>query len=100
MKITRWDKPQKPNLEELKKLLKEEGTTPTVWIDEPGTYYENHAHTFAEIRWVVSGKMRYGVGNEEFILGPGDRLDLPAGTVHWARVEGDEPVIYLCASRH
>ena len=44
-------------------------------------------------------KMRYGVNNEEFVLGPGDRLDLPAGTIHWARVEGDEPVVYLCASK-
>ncbi len=99
MKITRWDKPEKPKLEELKKLLKEEGTNPFVWVDEPGTFYENHSHVYDEIRWVVSGKMRYGVGNEEFILGPGDRLDLPAGIIHWAKVEGDESVIYLCASK-
>ncbi len=99
MKITRWDKPHKPDIEELKNILRQEGTHPFVWIDEPGTYYGDHSHTFDEVRWVVSGKMRYGVGEEEFVLGPGDRLDLPAGTVHWAKVEGNEPVIYLCASK-
>ncbi|MCS7228999.1 MAG: cupin domain-containing protein [Candidatus Kryptonium sp.] len=99
MKITRWDKQNKPTVEELEKILISEGTRPHIWTDEPGTYYGNHSHPFDEIRWVVSGKMRYGVGNEEFVLGPGDRLDLPAGTVHWAKVEGDEPVVYLCASK-
>ncbi len=99
MKLTRWDKPHKPNVEELKSILRSEGMTPYIWMDEPGTYYGNHSHAFDEVRWIVSGKMRYGVKDEEFVLGPGDRLDLPAGTIHWAKVEGDEPVFYLCASK-
>jgi len=41
-----------------------------------------------------------GLRNErEIILNPGDRLDLPANTEHWAKVLSNEPVVYLCASK-
>ena len=37
--------------------------------------------------------------DKEVILNPGDRLDLPANTEHWARVVSRVPVVYLCASK-
>jgi quercetin dioxygenase-like cupin family protein len=65
----------------------------------PGDSYGDHSHPEAEIRWVVSGCMRVCLTNEDFILAPGDRLDLAAGVVHSAEVVGDEVVVTLCASR-
>ena len=37
--------------------------------------------------------------DKEVILNPGDRLDLPANTEHWAVVVSRVPVVYLCASK-
>jgi quercetin dioxygenase-like cupin family protein len=65
----------------------------------PGDVYGDHAHPDAEIRWVVSGRMRILVDDEEIVLEPGDRLDLAANVIHSADVFGDEAVVTLCASR-
>ena len=37
---------------------------------------------------------------KEFILGPGDMLLVPAGTIHTAEVIGNEPVISLDATKY
>ena len=79
--------------------LEQEGLTPYRFDMLPGDAYGDHAHPDAEIRWVVSGRMRIMVNNEEIILEPGDRLDLAANVVHSADVFGDEAVVTLCASR-
>jgi quercetin dioxygenase-like cupin family protein len=94
--------------------LEQEGLTPYRFDMMPGDAYGDHAHPEAEIRWVVSGRMRImvregarlgapGAGgcehDEEIILEPGDRLDLAANVVHSADVFGDEAVVTLCASR-
>src|SRR5439155_16515692 len=44
---------------------------------------------------VLSGFVRVTVGRETFDLGPGDRLDLPAGTLHAIEVVGLSPVVYV-----
>ena len=100
IKITKWTKAEKPDIEKLKEELTKQGLKPYVWSDEPGTYYGNHYHEYDEIRWLVSGRMKYGVGDKVFVLEPGDKLELPAKTTHWAEVIGDEPAVYICASRY
>ena len=79
--------------------LEQEGLTPSRFDMLPGDAYGDHAHPDAEIRCVVSGRMRVLVRDEEIILEPGDRLDLAANVVHSADVFGDEAVVTLCASR-
>ena len=39
-----------------------------------------------------------GTENGVVTLKAGDRMDVPAGTRHWARV-GDEGVVYVCGSK-
>ncbi|MDH5681223.1 MAG: cupin domain-containing protein [Spirochaetota bacterium] len=99
MKICRWDKPFKANLSHMEDSLKKEGLSSYLWEDSPGTYYPTHSHPYAEVRWVVEGSITLGVSGEEVTLYPGDRLDLPADTNHYARMADDGPTIYLCASK-
>jgi len=54
--------------------LEQEGLTPCRFDMLPGDAYGDHAHPDAEIRWVVSGRMRILVDDEEIVLEPGDRL--------------------------
>ncbi len=43
-------------------------------------------------------QLRLGVGGEVTELGPGDRLELPARTTHWAEVVGGKDAVHVCAS--
>jgi mannose-6-phosphate isomerase-like protein (cupin superfamily) len=70
------------------------------WSDRPGTTYEPHSHGEDQSHWIISGALTLVVDDEEYTLGPGDRDYLPAGTVHSARVEGKEPVIYLIGAKY
>ena len=86
-------------INKIRARLEQEGLKPYRFDMMPGDVYGDHAHSDAEIRWVVSGRMRVLVREEEIILEPGDRLDLAANVVHSADVFGDEVVVTLCASR-
>jgi quercetin dioxygenase-like cupin family protein len=101
MRLTRWNKETAPSLEVLRSTLTGEGLSVSEWTDPAGTVYPVHTHEYAEVRVVVIGHLRIGLPDtgEEFILNPGDRLDLPANTPHWADVFGHGPVVYLSASR-
>ena len=100
MIITRWNSQRKVNQSEIEELLRSEGLEPFLWQDGAGTYYPTHSHSYEEVRWVIEGSVTFGVQGEEVILNPGDRLDLPAGTEHYAKVSDKHPTIYLCASKH
>jgi quercetin dioxygenase-like cupin family protein len=86
-------------INKIRARLEQEGLRPYRFELVPGDLYGDHAHPEAEIRWVVSGRMRIQVDREEIILEPGDRLDLAANVVHSADVFGEEVVVTLCASR-
>ena len=86
-------------INKIRARLEQEGLRPYRFELVPGDLYGDHAHPEAEIRWVVSGRMRILVDREEIILEPGDRLDLAANVVHSADVFGEEVVVTLCASR-
>ena len=82
-------------LSNLRRALEREGMTTAWWSDVPGTRIATHAHDFPEARWVLSGYLRVRVGTDTLELGPGDRIDLPAGTPHALEVVGLSPVIYV-----
>ncbi len=102
MRLTRWNKETPPSLEALRSALTGEGLNVSEWADPAGTVYPVHSHEYAEVRVVVRGHLRIGLPEtgEEFVLAPGDRLDLPANTPHWADVNGNGPVVYLSASEN
>jgi len=79
-------------------LQKEGYTNLYVWSDFPGTFYDWHTHPFDEVRWVIEGEITIGTEGETFHLKPGDKLRVPAGTRHWAKV-GKEGVSYVCGTK-
>ena len=98
--LTRWpESAGQITINKIRARLEQEGLSPYRFEMVPGDVYGDHAHPEAEIRWVVSGRMRILVNQEELILEPGDRLDLAANVVHSADVFGEEVVVTLCASR-
>jgi quercetin dioxygenase-like cupin family protein len=86
-------------INKIRARLEQEGLYLSRFDMVPGDSYPDHAHPAAEIRWIVSGRMRVAIGKEEIVLGPGDRLDLAPNVVHAADVVGDEVVVTVSASR-
>jgi quercetin dioxygenase-like cupin family protein len=99
IQIKRWSESSRPDAEDLKRLMRDEGYSVFEWSDEPGTKYGPHAHGEDQSHWILAGKLELRVGNEVYTLRAGDRDFLPANTVHSAFVPGDEPVIYLIGAR-
>jgi len=84
---------------EVIKRLKEEGYTNIyTWEDPPNAYYSWHIHPYEEVRWILKGEITIGTKDKTYKLSSGDKLRVPAGTEHWAKV-GEEGVIYVCASK-
>jgi len=71
--------------------LAAEGLRPGSWANGPGDVYAAHVHGFDKVLVCAAGSIVFGLpGREErATLGPGDRLDLPAGTEHDAVVGPD-----------
>ena len=100
MKLERipWPEAGPPDESALRARLAEEGFDASVWSDPPGQDYPPHHHDHDESLWMVRGSMRFGIGGRDHVLGPGDRLMLPAGTVH-AALAGPEGATYLIGRR-
>ena len=95
-KVTRWEHDTPPSEQELREVFRTEKLTPYTWSNGPGDSYAAHVHGYHKVSMIVRGSISWelpdlGVRVE---TGPGDRLDLPAGTQHAAQV-GAEGVICL-----
>ena len=97
VKIIRWNYSSKPALDILRKQLEKEGLDPYSYHSPKGDYYPDHKHAYNEVRVIVTGSMKFGANGKEFVLKPGDRLELKKNTVHWA--ETMEDCLSLAASR-
>ena len=66
----------------------DQGLHPTAWSNEPGERYATHDHPYDKIIAVERGSIRFTLPamDRGIQLGTGDRLDLPAATVHGAIV--------------
>jgi quercetin dioxygenase-like cupin family protein len=62
---------------------------------EPGHEPNPHKHPHEQIVYVLEGELRFVVGEEEAIVGPGSMLVIPPDTVHYAQTIGDEPAVDL-----
>ena len=61
----------------------------------PGHEPRPHAHPNEQIAYILSGRIRFCVGSDEHVLGPGSVLRSPPNVEHWGEVVGDEPVLNL-----
>ncbi len=90
---------KKPTLDELRQILEKERLECELFSDKPGTRYGRHKHDFDDFIVIVRGQMKLVTDKAEFLMKPGDRIDLPKNTVHWAVMLGKEEVQYLSAAR-
>lgn len=100
VEIRRWESGSPPEEDELLRLFHAEGLTAYPWSNEPGDTYSPHAHSYHKVIYVVQGTITWILPDrdQEILTQQGDRIDLPAGVVHGARV-GPQGVICLEAHR-
>jgi quercetin dioxygenase-like cupin family protein len=88
LKLHRWQKPAPPTESELRELYRQDGLVPYAWSNAPGDTYAAHSHSYDKIIYVVRGSIAWILPqtDQEIETRAGDRLDLPRGTLHAARV--------------
>jgi len=87
------------NVAELAKKLREEGFAHTyAWQDGPGAVYPDHTHPTLTAHIILEGEMTLTMGGESRTYRAGDRCDVPAGSVHSARM-GPEGCRYLIGEK-
>ena len=81
------------------KKLREEGFGHIfVWQDGPHTFYPDHTHAAATAHIILEGEMTVTSQGKTQICKAGDRFDVPANTVHSAKM-GPLGCRYLVAEK-
>jgi len=77
-----------PGLEDLMTRLRGEATGCYSWSNGPGDRYAPHGHTYEKVLYCVDGSITFVLEAEgrSIDLEAGDRMLLPAGTIHSAVV--------------
>ena len=73
------------------------GTGATVALHRlmPGHEPKPHSHPHEQIAYIISGTIRFPIGDTVHLVGPGGLLVVPPNVEHWGEVVGDEPVLNL-----
>jgi uncharacterized protein YjlB len=68
--------------------LAAEGLSPGAWSNGPGDVYGEHRHGYDKVLVAAVGSITFHLTElgRNVTLGTGERLDLPAGTLHGATV--------------
>lgn len=93
-----WAEAAPPAESDLTARLAGEGFEVFAWSDPAGRTYEPHAHGHDESIFGVRGEIVFTVDGRAYPLRPGDRLMLPRGMTHSARV-GAAGATYLIGQR-
>ena len=74
--------------EELMTSLRREASDCYSWSNGPGDRYASHSHGYEKVLYCVDGSITFVVegAGERLELTAGDRMVLPAGTIHGAEV--------------
>lgn len=98
--VTPWTSSLPPSEAAIRRLLAEEGLGAYAWSNGAYDLYAPHTHEYDKVIYVLRGSITFQLVElgAWHVLHPGDRLDLPTGTVHAAEV-GAEGVVCLEAHR-
>ena len=81
------------------KQLQEEGfETLYIWEDGPDTYYSEHRHQGDSAHIILDGEMALAMDGDTRTYRPGDRVDVPAGRAHTAKM-GPKGCRYLIGEK-
>jgi mannose-6-phosphate isomerase-like protein (cupin superfamily) len=84
---------------DLRKQLAAEGFAHTyVWQDGPHAFYSDHRHPGLTAHIILDGEMTLTCGGKSETFRVGDRLDVPAGAVHSAKM-GPQGCRYLVGEK-
>ena len=88
MEVIRWEGLEPPDEAALREIYKEEGMSPYAWSNGPGDVYPSHTHPYHKVIYTVRGSIAWVLpeSNRRIETYPGDRVDLPRGTLHGAEV--------------
>lgn len=87
------------NLKDLEKQLRAEGFRHTfVWQDRAGASYPDHKHSMETAHIILEGEMTITQAGKTHTYKAGDRVDVPAGAVHSAKM-GPSGCRYLIGER-
>jgi len=100
MEIEHWDETWGPLSESrMRERLEAEGFVVSKYVYPTGTLFDAHTHSVDKKDAVLKGRLQIRAEGRDFLLGPGDAIPVPAGTVHSAEVIGDEAVVSLDATK-
>ena len=100
VQLERWDSAWgKLSEQSLRERLQEEGYNVSRYVYPPGTCFPDHTHGVDKKDSVLTGHLKIVAEGREFVLGPGDTIEIPGGTVHSAEAMGGEDVVSLDATR-
>lgn len=99
MLITRWQAPLTPNKSQAHLILESEGLEPFEEAYEPQMKVHEHRHPFCEVRIIVEGELLFNISGNQFLLRPGDRVEIPANTKHSHTAQGTGQCVCICAQR-
>ena len=90
-RVTPWEAASPPTESILLRIMIGQGLNPYSWSNEAHDVYSAHKHDYHKVIYVVSGSITFGLPllKRQITLKAGDRLEIPAGTVHDAQVGAD-----------
>jgi uncharacterized protein YjlB len=91
--LTRWPHDKPPTRPQLDVIFRQSGLSPRWWSNGAGDVYGAHSHSHRKVLFCADGGISFRIepAGPDYDLRPGDRLDIPAGTLHSA-VVGPEGV--------
>lgn len=99
MLITRWQAPVTPTKSQIHMILEDEGLEPFEETYAEKEKISEHRHPFCEVRIVAEGELLFNISGTQFLLRPGDRVEIPANTKHSHVPQGERPCVCVCARR-
>ena len=63
---------------------------------KPGGWMPRHTNRVEHEQYVLQGRARIAIGEQEYEVRPGDVVFIPAGVPHWYRNIGEEDFVFLC----
>ncbi|PWH17186.1 MAG: cupin [Anaerolineae bacterium] len=88
VRVIAWSAPESPTKNAIRELLDGEGLVYYAWANDPFDTYTAHTHPYHKVIYVTQGSITFHLPQREqsITLHAGDRLELPAGTLHSATV--------------
>lgn len=99
MIIQRWQAPIQLTRQQAQLIFESEGLECYQESYQPQEKVKEHRHSFSEVRILIEGEMLFNISGNQFLLRPGDRVEIPANTRHSHVAQGVIPCFCLCAER-